>query len=59
VISFGVGYEVHIHFNKGGHLFSGQTIFSFTHIKGIILGTGEEVDEIAGGATGMGVDRIE
>ena len=36
----------------------GQTIFSFTHIEGITLGTGEEVDEVAGGASGMGLDRI-
>ena len=31
---------------------SGQTIFSPT------LGAGEKVDEVAGGASGMGVDRI-
>ena len=37
---------------------SGQTIFSLTHIEGITLGVGEEVDEVAGGASGMGVDRI-
>ena len=40
---------------------SGQTIFSFTHIEEITLGTGEEVDEveeIAGGASGMRVDGI-
>jgi hypothetical protein len=37
---------------------SGQIIFSFTHIEGITLGTGEEVDEVAGGASGMGLDRI-
>ena len=36
----------------------GQTIFSFTHIEGITLGTGEEVDEIAGEASGMGVEWI-
>ena len=35
---------------------SGQTIFSLTHIEGITLGAGEEVDEVAGGASGMGVD---
>ena len=35
---------------------SGQTIFSLAHIEGISLGTGEEVDEVAGGASGM--DRI-
>ena len=33
----------------------GQTVFSLTHIKGITLGPGEEV---VGGASGMGVDRI-
>ena len=37
---------------------SGQTIFSLAHIEGITLGTGEEVDEVAGGADGMGVDGI-
>ena len=37
---------------------SGQTIFSLTHIEAITLGAGEEVDEVAGGATGMGVDRV-
>ena len=37
---------------------SGQTIFSLTHIEGIPLSAGEEVDEVAGGASGMGVDRI-
>ena len=37
---------------------SGQTIFSFTHIEDITLGTGEEVDEVAGGASAMDVDRI-
>ena len=37
---------------------SGQTIFSLAHIEGITLGAGEEVDEIAGGACGMSVDRI-
>jgi hypothetical protein len=34
----------------------GQTVFSFSHIEGISLGAGEKVDEIAGGASGMGVD---
>ena len=33
---------------------SGQTILSFTHIKGITLDAGEEVYEIAGRAGGMG-----
>ena len=37
---------------------SGQTIFSLAHIEGITLGAGEEVDEVAGGARGMGVDGI-
>ena len=36
---------------------SGQTTFSCTHIEGITLGAGEEVDEVAGGADGMGVDE--
>ena len=35
--------------------FSGQTIFSFTHIKDITLG----VDEAVGGTSGMDVDRID
>jgi hypothetical protein len=37
---------------------SGQTIFGFTHIAGIALGAGEEVDEVAGGANGLSADRI-
>ena len=37
---------------------SGQTIFSLAHIEGITLGAGEEVDEVAGGASGLGVDGI-
>ena len=37
---------------------SGQTISSLAHIEGITLGAGEEVDEVAGGAGGMGVDGI-
>jgi hypothetical protein len=37
---------------------SGQTIFSLAYIEGITLGAGEEVDEVAGGASGMGVDGI-
>ena len=37
---------------------SGQAIFSLTLIEGITLGAGEEVDEVARGAGGMGVDRI-
>ena len=35
----------------------GQTVFSFFHIEDITLGAGEEVDEVAGGASGMGVDE--
>ena len=34
---------------------SRQTIFGFTHIEGITLGTGEKV---AVGASGMSVDRV-
>ena len=37
---------------------SGQTISSLAHIEGITLSAGEEVDEAAGGAGGMGVDGI-
>ena len=37
---------------------SGQTIFSLTHIEGITLGAGEEIDDVAGEASGMDVDRI-
>ena len=29
------------------------------HIEGITLGTSEEVDKVAGGASGMGVDGID
>ena len=32
--------------------FSVQTISSFTHIEGITLGAGEELDEVAGGKSG-------
>ena len=35
-----------------------QTVFSLSHIEGITLSAGEEVDEVAGGASSMGVDRI-
>ena len=35
-----------------------QTIFGFTNIEDIALGTWDEVDEVTGGASGMGVDRI-
>ena len=37
---------------------SAQTIFSFTHIEGITLGAGEEVDDVGEGATGMSEDRV-
>ena len=40
------GQTVVIHSSK-------QAIFSFTHIEGITLVAGEEVDEIAGGASGI------
>ena len=38
--------------------FSGQAIFSLVHIEGITLGAGEEVDEVTGGVSGMGVEGI-
>ena len=38
--------------------FSGQTVFSFSYIGGITLVAGEEVDQVAGGASGMVMDRI-
>ena len=37
---------------------NGNTVFSLPHIEGITLGAGEEVNEVAGGAGGMGVDGI-
>ena len=37
---------------------SGKTIFSLTHLEEITLGAGEEVDEVAGEASGFVVDRI-
>ena len=37
---------------------SGQTVFSHSHIERITMGAGEDVDEVAGGASVMGVDRI-
>ena len=37
---------------------SGQTISSLAHIEGITLSASEEVNEVAGGAGGMGVDGI-
>jgi hypothetical protein len=39
-------------------LSSGQNTFCLVHIEGIILGAGEEVDEVAGVASGMAVDGI-
>ena len=38
--------------------FSGQTVFSLSHIEGITLDVGEEVDEAAGGASDLGMDRM-
>ena len=38
---------------------NGQTIFSFNYIEGITLSAGEEIHEVAGGASGMCVDRID
>ena len=35
-----------------------RLFFSFSHIEGNTLGAGEELDEVAGGSSGMGVDRI-
>ena len=37
---------------------SGQIVFGFSQIEGVTLGTGEDIDEVARGATGMGMDRI-
>ena len=37
---------------------SGQTIFSLAHREEITLGAGEAVDDVAGGAGGMGLDGI-
>jgi hypothetical protein len=37
---------------------SGQNIFSYPHIESIILGAGEEVDEVAAVASSMGVDKL-
>ena len=37
---------------------TGQTVPSLSHIEGITLGASEEVGEVAGGARGMGADRI-
>ena len=38
---------------------SGQTIYGFIHIEDNTLGAGKEVDEVAGGASGMSVNRID
>ena len=35
------------------------TISSLAHIEGITLSAGEEVDEVTGGASGMGVEKID
>ena len=35
-----------------------KTIFSLHHIEGITLDAGEQVDEVAGGASSMGVVGI-
>ena len=37
---------------------SRQTVLSISHKEGITLFAGEEIDEVAGGASSMGVDRI-
>jgi hypothetical protein len=37
---------------------SGQTVFRLTHVERITLSAGEEIDEVAGGANAMSVDRI-
>ena len=37
---------------------NGQTVFGFSYIEGITLGADEELDEVAGGGSGMGEDRI-
>ena len=38
--------------------FNGWTVFSVSHIVGITLGAGEKVDEVAGGTSDMGEDRM-
>jgi hypothetical protein len=35
-----------------------QTVLSLSCIEGITLGAGEDVDDVAGGASGLGMDRI-
>ena len=37
---------------------TGQPTFSFSHIHGITLGSTEKIDEVAGGASRMAMDRI-
>ena len=36
----------------------GQTVFSLSHIEGITLGEGEDIDNFPGGAGGWDVGRI-
>ena len=38
-------------------LSGGQSILNFSHIEGITLGVSEEVEDLARGASGMGVNR--
>ena len=40
---------------NSGHSFQWTNYFWFTHKEGITLGAGEEIDEVAGEANGMGV----
>ena len=42
----------------GGPVAIHSSVLSFPYIEGITLGAGEEVDEVAGGASNMCVDRI-
>ena len=37
---------------------SGQTVFGFPDIEGITVGAGKELNEVAGGASVLRVDRI-
>ena len=37
---------------------NGQAVFSLSHIEGITLGAGEEGDEVAGGTSGIDVNKI-
>ena len=43
---------------RGKFILVDKLFLVFTHIEGITLGAGEEVDEVAGGASGMGMDTI-